>query len=853
MSFSLKLLGSVRLESPEGPVRGRAAHRRRLAVLALLAVPPGRSLTRERIIALLWPEASAEGGRRLLTEALYILRKEMGDRVVLSAGEDLRLNPEEVACDATLFESTISRGDLEEAVALYGGPFLDGWYVEDAPDFERWTSEERDRLDRMYESAVEALAERCGAEGDWSRAVEWWRLLWARDPHRSRNALGLMDALTAAGDPAAAFRVGEMHVKLVRDEIGVAPDPEVLARMERLRAAPSDGTSDRPARQDRPPQRNPGQEREENPDNEETATTRDRITSHPPEPELSSGESEGSEPPPLNSPPIPPARRWPRAASYVAIAGLAALVGVTIFRTPGSGGAATAEAPSLDPRRIAVLYFDDHSADRSLGWLASGLTESLIHELAQVRTLQVVSRNGVKPYREGKVPLDSIVRALRVGCVVEGSLQQSGDSVRVVVQLVDAGSGTHLGSSQVVRRMGETFALEEALAQEVATLLRRRLGEQVRLRERMEGTASQGARELVMRAEAAREHAARLSSEANPNDAAVARGFLAAADSMLARAEALAPNWVDPLVTRGWIAIEQGELAGGGVDRSRMFSVALEYARRALVLDPSHPRALQLRGTARWKMVAASSEPGLDSLVARAEEDLRQAVSGDATLAGAWSTLSQLLRFRGEFGASYYAIQRALEEDAYFADQDEIRERLFRSAIALGRYAEARDWCRKGREEFPGDYRFVECGLILLTRDTTTPPDPAGAARIVRELDAMDPPEKARLAGNGYAPVYRNMMVAIVLARAGQGDSARAIMARAREQVERDPELRTSFLYDEARLHLLLGDRDRAVSALRSYLGARPFLRQYVARDILFRDLRGDSRFETLVRPRSRG
>ncbi len=73
-------------------------------------------------------------------------------------------------------------------------------------------------------------------------------------------------------------------------------------------------------------------------------------------------------------------------------------------------------------------------------YLATGLTERLIHELSQVGALDVVSRGGVKPYRAGTVPFDSMVARLRVGSVVEGKLQRSGDSVWVTVELVDANS-----------------------------------------------------------------------------------------------------------------------------------------------------------------------------------------------------------------------------------------------------------------------------------------------------------------------------------------------------------------------------------------------------------------------------
>src|SRR5207245_9257672 len=80
----------------------------------------------------------------------------------------------------------------------------------------------------------------------------------------------------------------------------------------------------------------------------------------------------------------------------------------------------------LDPRHVAVLYFEDLSKDSSLGYLTDGLTEMLISQLAGVRTLAVTSRNGVAPYRANDLPRDSIARLLRAGPLVEGSVEHVG-------------------------------------------------------------------------------------------------------------------------------------------------------------------------------------------------------------------------------------------------------------------------------------------------------------------------------------------------------------------------------------------------------------------------------------------
>ena len=90
----LGLFGSPRLERFDGSeATGRAVQRHRMALLALLALAHSQRLTRDKLIAMLWPDSDAERGRNLLNVALYNLRKTLGDPALLSSGDDLRLNP----------------------------------------------------------------------------------------------------------------------------------------------------------------------------------------------------------------------------------------------------------------------------------------------------------------------------------------------------------------------------------------------------------------------------------------------------------------------------------------------------------------------------------------------------------------------------------------------------------------------------------------------------------------------------------------------------------------------------------------------------------------------------------------
>jgi len=122
--FTLRLLGSASLEGPDGPVVGRAALRQRIALLALLAVEHPRPLSRDKLVANLWPESATGDARHLLRESLYILRSALGEESVVSGGDDLRLSSDRLSCDLWEFEAALGRGDLEAAVGVYHGPFL---------------------------------------------------------------------------------------------------------------------------------------------------------------------------------------------------------------------------------------------------------------------------------------------------------------------------------------------------------------------------------------------------------------------------------------------------------------------------------------------------------------------------------------------------------------------------------------------------------------------------------------------------------------------------------------------------------------------------------------------------------
>ena len=246
MTFRFRTLGGVSLEGPDGPVTGRAAQPRRLAVLSLLATAPDRTLLRDRIVGCVWSETEQSRARHLLSDAVYVLRRTLGEQAILSRGnEALRLDTDVVRTDVGAFEAAIEVGDLETAVGHYDGEFLSGFHVSDAPGFERWQEKERRRLGSMYAEALERLARKAEDDGDVKEAARWWKKRAAHDPFDSRIAHALMAALAAAGNPAGALRHARVHELMLRDELGIDPADEVRALADDLRNGSEHEASER--------------------------------------------------------------------------------------------------------------------------------------------------------------------------------------------------------------------------------------------------------------------------------------------------------------------------------------------------------------------------------------------------------------------------------------------------------------------------------------------------------------------------------------------------------------------------------------------------------------------------------
>jgi DNA-binding SARP family transcriptional activator/tetratricopeptide (TPR) repeat protein len=232
--LSLRTFGVVALERDGVALVGRFTQRRRLALLVLLASARQHPISRERVLGLLWPEAGEDHARHALAQLVYELRRDLGQDVVTGGPDHLALDSRCVGSDLDAFLSALQCRDFESAASVYKGPFLDGFFVANAPAFERWVEEQRATLAARHLQALESLAIACEGTGNFAAACEHRRRIVVVDPLSARHAVAFMRALARAGDTTAAIRHATMHKTLLRGELDVDADPAVAAFARQL-------------------------------------------------------------------------------------------------------------------------------------------------------------------------------------------------------------------------------------------------------------------------------------------------------------------------------------------------------------------------------------------------------------------------------------------------------------------------------------------------------------------------------------------------------------------------------------------------------------------------------------------
>ena len=425
----LRILGSLSLSAADGrQVEALVRHAKRTALLAYLAAASPRGPhRRDSLLALFWPESDAPHARAALNQALYVLRSALGDEAIAPRGDgEVGLSGDVVWCDAAAFETELDAGRHAEALALYRGDLLEGFFVSDAPEFERWVERERARLRERASEGAWALAEERATAGDPLQAARWARQAADLRPADESMARRLMTFLNTMGDRAAAIRAYEAFVSRLAEEYELEPSGETRALAEAIR-------------QDAPRSR----------------------AAHPARP-LSTSEpaARGVEPPKRRI------RLLPGVLTGAALVG-AFVAGVVVHRR--------GEASAPGGPRVLVLPFQNLGAPGD-AYFADGITDEITARLATVHGLQVIGGRSALHYRGTNKTPRQIAAEIGADYVLEGTVswQRSKNRtgrVRVRPQLINAHDETQVWATVLDEDLTELFPMLSEVAQRVVSEL----------------------------------------------------------------------------------------------------------------------------------------------------------------------------------------------------------------------------------------------------------------------------------------------------------------------------------------------------------------------------------------------
>lgn len=238
MTIEIRMLGTLRLTTTDGRDLGSLVRQpKRVALLAYLAAAVPRGLhRRDTLLAHFWPELDDSHARAALSQALYVLRSALGEESIIARGDaEVGLDAAAVWSDVAAFEEALEDGRPAEALVLYGGDLLEGFFVPGAEGFERWLESARARLRQRASEGAWRVADIKAREGNAVDAARWARRASEFLPTDEGVARRLISFLDRVGDRAAALRAYEAFAWNLRRELEVEPSLETQALALSLR------------------------------------------------------------------------------------------------------------------------------------------------------------------------------------------------------------------------------------------------------------------------------------------------------------------------------------------------------------------------------------------------------------------------------------------------------------------------------------------------------------------------------------------------------------------------------------------------------------------------------------------
>jgi serine/threonine-protein kinase len=440
------LVGALDLrDSGDRELRAVLRRPKLLALLAYLATArPYGFHRRDVLVALLWPELDHGHARNALSQAVHALRRALGPQAVEARGdEELGLSTERLWCDAREFEAALDAGEAERALELYRGALLTGFHVSEAPEFERWLDEERERLRRRACEAAQRLADREAGAGNLVGEARWAQRLTELSPFDETAVRRLIELLDGMGDQSGAVRAYEEFERRLRRELEVEPSVATRRLVDEIRSR-------------RLPTMVAGAAVQEAAASHAGAVEQDSTARRPP-----------------RRLPLAPVR--PLVALTAVVAALV-MGGWLMFGTP------FAAPPARAPKKLVVLPFANLGPAED-AYFADGVTEEITARLAAIGGLRVIGTTSARVY--GGKPIAEIGRDLDVDYVLEGSVRwqkSAGDGarVRVAPQLVSTADGTHVWAEVYDEPLDQVFRVQSDIAMRVVQALDVAVGERQR-------------------------------------------------------------------------------------------------------------------------------------------------------------------------------------------------------------------------------------------------------------------------------------------------------------------------------------------------------------------------------------
>ena len=703
MTIAVQLLGGACLRSGDVLLTGPPVQRHRIALLTLIVAASPKPLSRDRAMALLWPERDLANSRRLLNLATHVLRAALGEGAITSTGDGLLLNPSAVNCDLHELRAAIAIGAVDRVAELYAGPLLDGFHLDESTEFGYWLDEQRRELAHAYAGALLTMAERQERSGDVYGRVATCRRLVSTDPYSGAHAQALMRALDAAGDRAAAIQHGTDHARRLRADLELEPDPDVAALGEALR---------------RP----------------------------------------------------------------------------TVRRGAATQANAAARAPS-----VAVLPFVNLSADPENEYFADGITEDVIAHLSKIRSLSVISRTSVMPFKRRQHALHEIGARLGATTLLDGSVRHAGDRVRIVASLVDVATSRDLWSETYDRQLTDIFAIQTDVALHIASALQAELTREEQHRVGKEPTKNV--------------HAYRLFQHGRQSHIQYTPGSMRRAVELFERAIALDPGFALAYAHMAMAYAEMGET--GAMSPDVAYRQAAEAVANALRLDPE-------LGAAHCTLGHLATAREFDW--ARAEHEFKRALELSPSSADTHDLYGRMCAGVGRYDDAIALLRRAEELDPLAHRMD-----IVTALLRAERYDEAITRSEEAVELNPSDGRAratLGWAYFLSGRQRD------GIAQLQRAVSAS--PENTMWLGQlGQAH-----------ALVGDAAEARVIL----EQLEQRAQSGYVSPYHFAYVHVGLGDTERALDWLERAVANRTGPVYSIKGSFLFSPLREHPRFRALLK-----